>query len=83
MILLRWLWVYWTPLCNEACPSAIVVAIYLTLAFVVLSGTAIVTLAALGRIDARRVLLSFLATIAFVVVCTAVLTVILRTGGVA
>lgn len=82
-LLVEWLWVYWTPLCNETCPSFIVVAIYLTLALAVLCGIGIATLAALGRLDTRRGLSIYLATSGLVVVCATVITVILRTRGVA
>ena len=82
VIAVRWLWDFWTPLCNEACPSSIIIFIYLTLAFALLGGIGIFTLTALGKLTAMRSRYSYWFVTVAVIGCSAILTFILRSRGI-
>lgn len=70
----RWLWQFWTPHCNEACPEGTAVAMYLIL--VVLVGGAAWTsvLTALGRVRLSRSVMGVGALAAIVGLAAAMVT---------
>lgn len=70
----KWLWTFWTSLCNEACPEVLVVAIYLIFAAVVLGSVVISALTALGKLSLKISLLGFAAFAAVVSTSAALLT---------
>jgi hypothetical protein len=51
---LNWLWVFWTPRCNESCPGSVVVAMYATMAAAVVITVAIIALTLLGKLSVKR-----------------------------
>lgn len=56
---IRWLWIFWTPRCNESCAMQTVLSMYGLLAIAALVTVALVALVVLGRWTARRGLVGY------------------------
>lgn len=55
----RWLWILWTPRCNESCAAQTVLGMYGLLTIAALVTIAFALLVALGRWTAKRGLVSY------------------------
>ena len=55
-----WLWIFWTPRCNESCAAQTVLGMYGLLAIAALVTIALALLVAMGRWTAKHGLVSYL-----------------------
>lgn len=56
----RWLWMLWTPQCNESCARATALGMYGVLAVAVMSTFVLILLVGSGRWTVRRGLITYL-----------------------
>jgi hypothetical protein len=70
----KWLWRFWTPLCNEACPGALVGALYITLACIIAGALAFAAALVFYRVKLRNSVLGFSAFAASILVTVMLLT---------
>lgn len=57
---IRWLWIFWTPRCNESCAAQTVLGMYGLLTIAALFTVALALLVAVGRWTTKRGLVSYL-----------------------
>ncbi len=71
---IRWLWIFWTPRCNESCAAQTVLRMYGLLAVAALVTVALVALVALGHWTARRGMVGYVVAVAMLAAGALVLT---------
>ena len=71
---LKWMWLFWTPRCNESCPGGLMLAIYLSLLCGLIGSVFIAGLTAVGKLGLRRSLVGFTALATLLGAVAAVLT---------
>ncbi len=71
---IRWLWLFWTPRCNEVCAEQTVRGIYGVLLASVLMTVALVMMLLIGRLGVRRGLMFYVIGWAALAVCSFVVT---------
>lgn len=71
---LRWLWMFWTPRCNEACAGSVVVTMYATMCAIVVATLGVVALTMLGRLRPKQAAYAYVALAAAFAVWIALLT---------
>ena len=67
--LIRGLWLFWTPKCNESCPSSIGIAMYAVLLASILFFGGISAFTAVGKIRFKLAMLSVFAGLLVVTAC--------------
>lgn len=74
VLAIRWLWIFWTPRCNESCASQTVLGMYGLLAAAALATVAVIALLVLGRWTARRGLVCYVMALVLFTACALALT---------
>ena len=74
LLAIRWLWIFWTPRCNESCGSLTVLGMYGLLGAAALATVVVSALVALDRWTVRRSLTRFFIASAVFAVFAAALT---------
>jgi hypothetical protein len=70
---LAWLWTFWTPRCNEACPQSTLAAIYSVFLLSSIVGLCIAALALTGRLRLSKAIGLFLISVFIVSILTALI----------
>ncbi len=70
---LAWLWTFWTPRCNEACPQSLLAAIYSVFLVSSIVSLCIAALALSGRLRLSKAIGLFLISVFAVAILTALI----------